>query len=129
MPGDLELAAALGDLDAAGVHLAIDDFGTGYSALTYLERFPVSVLKLDKSLVDSVDAHPSPLLAAVTALARSLGLILVAEGVESRGQLAALRELDVALAQGFLIAAPLHPSSVEEYLRTRDASMAGLSPR
>jgi len=129
VPGDLELAAALGDLDAAGVHLAIDDFGTGYSALTYLERFPVSVLKLDKSLVDSVAAHPSPLLAAVTALAQSLGLILVAEGVETRGQLAALQELQVALAQGFLIAAPLHPTAVTEYVRGHDAAMTGLSLR
>ncbi len=121
IPGDVELVAALHELDAAGIHLAIDDFGTGYSALMYLQRFPVSILKLDKTLVDSVDAHPSPLLAAVTALAHTLGLTLLAEGVESPGQLAALRELDVPLAQGFLFAPPLAPDEVERYLRAHPA--------
>jgi len=117
VPEDVELAAELHELDAAGVHLAIDDFGTGYSALMYLERFPAAVLKLDKSLVDSIGTHASPLLAAVTALAHTLGLTLLAEGVETPAQLTALRELDVPLAQGFLFAPALPADEAGEYVR------------
>lgn len=118
VPGGPELTAALKELTAAGVELAIDDFGTGYSALNYLERFPVSVLKLDSSLINSVDTQPSPLLAAVTALARSLGLVLVAEGVERAGQLVALQQLDIPYVQGFLFARAQPARAVEDYLRS-----------
>jgi diguanylate cyclase (GGDEF)-like protein len=118
LPDDLALARVLDELDAAGVHLAIDDFGTGYSSLMYLERFPVAVLKLDKSLVDSIGALASPLLAAVTALAHTLGVTLLAEGVETDRQLRALRALDVPLAQGYLFAPALAADEVTAYVRS-----------
>ena len=125
VPGGAELTAALKELTAAGVELAIDDFGTGYSALNYLERFPVSVLKLDSSLINSVDTQPSPLLAAVTALARSLGLVLVAEGVERAGQLVALQQLDIPYVQGFLFARAQPAHAVEDYLRSHGVHTVG----
>lgn len=117
VPGDVELTHALRQLADVGIELAIDDFGTGYSSLHYLERFPVAVLKLDRTLIDAVDTRPSRLLAAVSSLAQSLGLVLVAEGVERPGQLAAVRELRIPVAQGFLFSPGLPASQVPAWVR------------
>ena len=98
----------LGALKRLGVLLAVDDFGTGYTSLAHLRRFPVDVLKIDRSFVAGVDTRPqdAAIVTAVLGLARALGLEVVAEGVETRAQLAALRSLGCLLAQGFLFAAP-----------------------
>jgi EAL domain-containing protein (putative c-di-GMP-specific phosphodiesterase class I) len=90
------------------VRIALDDFGTGWSSLTYLRRFPVDVLKLDRSFVTSISggsgAEAVP--AAVLQLAAALGLDVVAEGIETPEQLQVLRRLGCRTAQGYLLGAP-----------------------
>ena len=101
--------AALRRLKSLGVRLAIDDFGTGYSSLSYLNRLPVDHLKIDRSFVAVLgeDAGGGAIVSATVALARALGLLTVAEGVETEGQLARLRELACDLAQGFYLGRPV----------------------
>jgi diguanylate cyclase (GGDEF)-like protein/PAS domain S-box-containing protein len=95
-------------LKALGVKLVVDDFGTGYSSFSYLRRFPVDVLKVDRSFVDGLgaSASDSAIVTAIVTLAHTLGLQAVAEGVETPAQLAELRLLGCDLAQGFLMARP-----------------------
>ena len=97
---------ALKDL---GVTLAIDDFGTGYSSLSHLQRFPLDILKIDKSFVDAlgVDQGGTEIVAAVVKLAHALGLQVIAEGVETERQLDALLRLDCDFAQGYLFSRPV----------------------
>jgi EAL domain-containing protein (putative c-di-GMP-specific phosphodiesterase class I) len=94
--------AALRELRDLGVRLSIDDFGTGYSSLTYLKRFPVDELKVDRSFVDGLgaDAEDTAIVAAVVNLAHTLDLRVVAEGVETEAQSRWLRELGCDAAQG-----------------------------
>jgi EAL domain-containing protein (putative c-di-GMP-specific phosphodiesterase class I) len=100
----------LESLKALGVVLAIDDFGTGYSSLGYLQRFPLDILKVDKSFVDGLGHdHGTEIVAAVVNLAHALGLEVVAEGVETPAQLEALRELGCDFAQGYLFSRPMPP--------------------
>src|SRR5438105_12083874 len=110
MMADMELSIArLGELKALGVKLAIDDFGTGYSSLNYVRRFPVDILKVDKSFIDGVSdgGESSALTAAVIELAGILNLKPVAEGIERADQLERLLELHCDLGQGFLFAKAL----------------------
>lgn len=99
-----------GELRALGVSLALDDFGTGYSSLSYLHQFPLQVLKIDRSFVEAVDqAEPGNALAvlrAICALGASLGMEVVAEGIESEAQLTRVRELGCRYGQGFLLGLP-----------------------
>ena len=94
--------AALGHLKQLGVRLAIDDFGTGYSSLSYLRRFPVDIVKIDRSFIASVGLDPAAdaIVAAVVNLSHALGLDVVAEGVETDDQLVAIRALGCDRAQG-----------------------------
>ncbi|HWL41921.1 MAG TPA: EAL domain-containing protein [Ilumatobacter sp.] len=106
---DVALAtAALRELRSLGLHLAVDDFGTGYSSLTYLRRFPVEAIKVDKSFVMGLglEADDTTIVAAVVQLGQALGLNVVAEGVESPLQLTHLRELGCDRAQGYLFGRP-----------------------
>jgi EAL domain-containing protein (putative c-di-GMP-specific phosphodiesterase class I) len=114
----LQTLTALNDL---GVLLAIDDFGTGYSSLSYLERFPVDVLKIDKAFVDRLATvgPDSPLPSAIVRLGKTLGLRVVAEGIENAAQAARLVDLGCEYGQGYLFAAPLSPSDAIALARQR----------
>ncbi len=119
---DMDLAIArLTELKALGVQLAIDDFGTGYSSLNYVRRFPVDILKVDKSFIDGVTegGESSALTAAVIELASILSLKPVAEGIERPDQLQRLLELQCDLGQGFLFAKPLPEIELEPMLADR----------
>jgi diguanylate cyclase (GGDEF)-like protein len=113
------VAKTLESLRASGVHVSIDDFGTGYSSLAYLKRLPVERLKIDKSFVRDIDrsADDASIAQAVIALADSLRLQTIAEGVESEAVAQRLRELGCWGAQGFHFSAPLRPEDAEQYLR------------
>jgi diguanylate cyclase (GGDEF)-like protein len=103
--------SVLSALRSLGVELAIDDFGTGYSSLSYLKRFPVTVLKIDRSFVDGLGNDPddTAIAGAIVSLGRSLGLSLVAEGVETPRHLHELRLLGCDRAQGYLFSPALAP--------------------
>jgi diguanylate cyclase (GGDEF)-like protein len=97
------------------IQISIDDFGTGYSSLNYLHRFPLDSLKIDQSFVSQVDIEGrSPVVAAIVALASQLGLSLVAEGIETPQQLAALQQLDCEFGQGFLFSEALPVAEIEQ---------------
>ena len=118
--GDASIGV-LEDLKRQGVNLAIDDFGTGYSSLSYLHRFPVDIVKVDRAFVTPLqaDGEGSPVATAVIHMARALGLIAAAEGVEDADQLAGLRALGCDWAQGFLFAQPLPPDEIATLLTAR----------
>jgi EAL domain-containing protein (putative c-di-GMP-specific phosphodiesterase class I) len=99
----------LGGLKALGVRLTVDDFGTGYSSLSYLKRFPIDVLKIDKSFVNDICTDPSDkaIVAAITVMAQQLNIEVVAEGVEGLEQLEFLRELECTFVQGYYFCRPL----------------------
>lgn len=103
---------ALSELSALGISLALDDFGTGYSSLSYLRRFPIDRVKIDRSFVADVEGELDArhLVSAIVALARELGLGVVAEGVETGGQRRFLQELGCDELQGWLIGRPVPPS-------------------
>jgi diguanylate cyclase (GGDEF)-like protein len=104
----LEVMMRLDSLRQRGVLLALDDFGTGYSSLSYLNRFPIQVLKIDRSFVNGMDgdAERLSILNAISALARSLGLHVVAEGIEHESQATQLLAMGCAYGQGFLFGRP-----------------------
>jgi diguanylate cyclase (GGDEF)-like protein len=105
----------LSDLD---VHLCIDDFGTGYSSLSYLHRFPVDTLKIDRSFVNRIEEKDEnvEIVRTIATLARNLGMEVVAEGVESEGQLECLKGLNCEYAQGYLFSRPLTAEAAGEFM-------------
>jgi EAL domain-containing protein (putative c-di-GMP-specific phosphodiesterase class I) len=116
MMADTDLAVRrLHDLKSLGVLLAMDDFGTGYSSLSYLSRYPVDILKMDRSFLAS-EHENSGLAAAIIALGNSLRLHVVAEGIELPEQMTSVRELGCELGQGFLFAKPMNDEALIEYL-------------
>ena len=102
-------AAALRELEGIGVKVALDDFGTGFSNFRALKALPLAALKLDRSLVVDIEHDPRDraILSAMVAMARALGLKVIAEGVETEGQLAILRAEGCDVFQGFLRAGPM----------------------
>jgi diguanylate cyclase (GGDEF)-like protein/PAS domain S-box-containing protein len=110
--------ATLVDLKGLGVRLAIDDFGTGYSSLSYLHRFPIDVLKIDRSFVASMFNGPdeTALLQSILRLSETLHLETVAEGIEDARQLAELQSSGATTGQGYLFARPLTPEAISGLL-------------
>jgi EAL domain-containing protein (putative c-di-GMP-specific phosphodiesterase class I) len=133
---DLTTAAALVALKAYGVRLAIDDFGMGFSSLSYLDRLPVDVLKIDRSFVAKLpEPRPTSLVRGIIAMAHSMGLGVVGEGIESWSDVAILRELGCTTGQGFLFGRALdlpaalalvsgEPFAIDEALAARDEPLA-----
>jgi diguanylate cyclase (GGDEF)-like protein len=111
-------AGRLQRLRDLGCHIAIDDFGVGYSSLGYLQMFPADVLKIDRSFVTGLSRAPESLalVRAIVQLASDLHLHTLAEGVETEDQLAVLRDHQVKLAQGYLVAKPLTPADFVEQM-------------
>ena len=110
--------ASLRALEALGVELAIDDFGTGYSSLAYLKRFPVDTLKIDRTFVDGLgrDAQDAAIVLSVVALAHTLKLSVVAEGIETSAQQAELAMLGCDFGQGYLLGRPADVPRAETHL-------------
>ena len=111
---DPQQAQTLLDLDRLGVTLVMDDFGTGYSSLSYLKRLPIRIIKVDRSFVALLgqDAADESIVGAIAAMARALGLRVVAEGVEREDQLRSLRLLGIGFAQGYLLGRPMEIESL-----------------
>ncbi len=109
---------AVKNLRDLGVHIAIDDFGTGYSSLTYLDRFHPDILKLDQFFIDRLgrDQESSAIVEAVIGLAHNLGLVAIAEGVETQEQLHRLQDLECDQAQGYLFARPQPAAEARQLL-------------
>ena len=106
------------DLKRSGVRLAVDDFGSGFSSLDYLRRFPIDILKIDRSFVETLDQpRDAALLAAIVELAKRLGIATVAEGIETNEQLEQVRKTGCDRAQGFLFAKPLRPAELAALVR------------
>jgi diguanylate cyclase (GGDEF)-like protein len=116
---DIEGASRkLQELRAAGVRIALDDFGTGYSSLGLLPRLPVDVIKMDRTFVKGLPADPASatLADSIVRLASTLGLVTVAEGVETSAQMSMLREMNCDQTQGYLHSAPLPAREIEKLL-------------
>jgi EAL domain-containing protein (putative c-di-GMP-specific phosphodiesterase class I) len=110
------------EFQASGFEIAIDDFGTGYSSLAYLQRFRVKQLKIDRFFTNGLDEHGtegSAIVSAIIALAHSLEMDVVAEGVETESQLDMLKSMMRDEMQGFLLSKPLSADDFGELLRGR----------
>jgi diguanylate cyclase (GGDEF)-like protein len=118
--GDERVALALRDLRGIGVKMALDDFGTGYSSLNYITRYPLDILKIDRSIAADVEENPAAgsIVAAVVMLGRSLGLSIVAEGVDSLEQARVLTDLGCDEIQGFLFAPALTVAEFSKFYRS-----------
>lgn len=132
-PGDLELeitessimdnlvsaTAVLAELERLGIRIAVDDFGTGYSSLSYLKSFSIHCLKIDRSFINDIpgDDNDTAIVRTIIALAGSLGLTVVAEGVETEAQLAYLRANHCDQVQGYLFSRPLPPDECIRLMR------------
>ncbi len=116
----------LHDLKALGVGIALDDFGTAYSSLGYLRRFPIDIIKMDKSFVDDVTTDPRvlPILENVVHLAESMELVTEAEGVESEEQARALRNIGFELAQGYHFSRPVSAADATALVMARSRPFA-----
>ncbi|MEO5359023.1 MAG: EAL domain-containing protein [Nitrospirota bacterium] len=138
-PGSLELelteTVVMDDAEATikilreiknmGIHIAIDDFGMGYSSLSYLKRFPIDCLKIDRSFVNDIttDTDDAAIATAIIAMSHSLKLKVIAEGVETNGQLDFLCALGCDEAQGYLFSRPLSVEDIEVYITNKEIKL------
>lgn len=109
------------NLQRQGINISIDDFGTGYSSLSYLKRFPINALKIDRSFVENIDVDHDDLsiVKAIIQIAKSLGLTVTAEGVETEFQTDRLQQLGCDAIQGYWMAPPLPPDQAEAFIQAR----------
>ena len=116
-----QVLAMLSELRSMGAHFSLDDFGTGFSNLGYLNRYPIERLKIDQSFVRSIDQMPinQSIVRSIVALAKSLSLQIVAEGVETEAELAWLRTFQFDEVQGYLLARPMPAQIVAEWFQDR----------
>jgi EAL domain-containing protein (putative c-di-GMP-specific phosphodiesterase class I) len=121
MHDPLGAIAVMDSLHERGIRMSIDDFGTGYSSLSYLKRFKVYKLKIDQSFVRDItdDPEDKAIVSAIISLAGSLGLQTIAEGVETEGQLAFLREQGCKEVQGYYFSKPLPAEQFEAFVRAK----------
>ena len=124
-------AATLWQLKGLGVRIAIDDFGTGYSSLAYLRRFPIDMLKVAREFVDGLgrDAHDDVITHAIVELANTLGLLTVAEGIETTQQSETLAALGCDIAQGYLFSRPIEADAVSAVMAATAWPALGLDQR
>ena len=124
LAGSVEpIVDVLQSLRRLGVRLAIDDFGTGHASLTYLSRFPVDILKIDRSFITGLGkgAGSEAIVSSVNAMSHAFGLTVIAEGVETDEQLRILREVGCDIAQGYLFARPMPIADATEFVLVRAA--------
>lgn len=120
MRNDEHVITTLKELKSLGVHLSIDDFGTGYSSLSYLKRFPIDTLKIDRSFVNDITTNTddAAIARAIIAMAHSLKLEVVAEGVETKAQLDFLQEHQCDMVQGYLYSPAVPADKFPEIINT-----------
>jgi diguanylate cyclase len=125
MQDPVMVGAILQTLSQRGARVALDDFGTGFSSLTSLKRFFVHTLKIDRSFIHDIENDPQDvaIVRAVIAMARSIGVRVVAEGVEGEAQLQILRALECDEYQGFLFAPPMTPADIEQRFAADTAAL------
>jgi len=123
MANPMQTVTILNDLKQLGCHIAIDDFGTGYSSFSYLHRFPIDTLKIDKSFVSTMLSNPKSfqIVKTLCLLARSIGLVVVAEGIESEEEHHALVEMGVDYGQGYYYAKPLPYEAFRQFIIAQQA--------
>jgi len=131
MQNSQQQLGALQALRNLGSRILIDDFGTGYSSLSYLKHLPIDTLKIDRTFVRdmAVDANDAAIVRAIVAVAKSLGLLLVAEGVESAEQLECLRKLGCECGQGFYLSPPVPADTCRAMLRQLRSPHSPQAPR
>ena len=119
MRNDTAVLAVLRGLKSLGILFSIDDFGIEYSSLSYLKRFPIDTLKIARSFVQDITTNPddAAIVTAIIAVAKSLKMRIVAEGVESKEQADFLRELHCNTIQGYLYSRPLSAVDIEQLLQ------------
>jgi EAL domain-containing protein (putative c-di-GMP-specific phosphodiesterase class I) len=124
MHNPARLIAVLINIKKMGVRLAIDDFGTGYSSLAQLKHFPIDTLKVDRSFIRNLpqDSADKAITEAIIAMGKTLSLSVVAEGVETGGQVDFLREHFCDEMQGFYFSKPITPDQFADMLRNHDPS-------
>jgi EAL domain-containing protein (putative c-di-GMP-specific phosphodiesterase class I) len=122
--------AKLSDLKSLGLDLAVDDFGTGYSSLSYLKRFPIDTLKIDQGFVADLDSPDgAAIVDAIIALAKTLNLRVIAEGIEDEHQLSYLLANGCDLLQGYYFSRPIYPEEVPTMLRQNFSEQLSLTAR
>jgi len=123
--GDAErTVSVLSDLKELGVRFSVDDFGTGFSSLSYLHRFPLHVLKIDRSFISRMvqDADGLAMVQTIVNLARDLGMEIVAEGTETEAQVTQLGLLGCDFGQGYFFSKPVEAAAIPDMLRTSETS-------
>jgi len=120
MANPLQTIENLSMLKKLGLRLALDDFGTGYSSLSYLQKLPIDVLKIDKSFVRGLGQHQgdAEIVRLILALAHTLNLETIAEGVESREHIEELTKLGCFIGQGYIFSPPVTAAAAELLIRT-----------